>query len=103
MIPGWHYNWNTEEQYYMNELESLKCFYKQLLTGDSTDDILGLFGIGKNSKYVEAIDTCESEEQMREHVMQMYKKYFGDYWHLFFDENVILLWIRRKPAEIKAI
>lgn len=45
-IVGWHYNWVKKEFYYVDEVLSYKCFYTQLLTGDTTDNIPGLVGIG---------------------------------------------------------
>ena len=41
--PGWHYNWAKENIYYVTEVEANRFFYTQMLTGDSTDNIPGLF------------------------------------------------------------
>lgn len=45
-IPGWHYNWVKKNLYYVKEIDSYRAFYSQLLTGDSTDNIPGLAGVG---------------------------------------------------------
>jgi len=42
-VPGWHYNWKRDELYYVDEDEALLNFYMQMLTGDATDHIPGLF------------------------------------------------------------
>ncbi len=47
MREGWHYSWgcgqNQPEKplYFINYLEGMKFFFQQMLTGDSTDHILG--------------------------------------------------------------
>lgn len=46
MIPGNHYNFVTGEFSYQDELQAASAFYSQLLTGDTTDNIPGLPGIG---------------------------------------------------------
>lgn len=40
-IPGWHYNLNSEEEYYVSPEEADAMFYKQCLMGDRVDDIPG--------------------------------------------------------------
>ena len=45
-LPGWHYNPIKDLRYYVTEEEGLLSFYKQLLTGDRVDNIVGLYGIG---------------------------------------------------------
>lgn len=47
MIPGLHYNWSPSKidkgVYSVDEIEGLRHFYTQLITGDSTDNIPGLY------------------------------------------------------------
>lgn len=63
MIPGWHYNFISGEKYWVDEWEGLQNFYIQLLTGDSTDDIPGIYKItgqkatAKLKKYLKALHT----------------------------------------------
>jgi len=38
-IPGWHGNYVTKEIYYVDEIEALRNFYLQILTGDIADGI----------------------------------------------------------------
>jgi hypothetical protein len=45
-VPGLHYNWVKKERYEVNERDALRAFYTQLLTGDRTDNIPGIAGIG---------------------------------------------------------
>lgn len=43
---GWHYNFQKGELKYVTGDEAHRNFYSQLLTGDSTDGIIGLKGVG---------------------------------------------------------
>lgn len=58
-VPGHHYNWLKKEQYFLTEDEASVNFYTQLLTGDRTDNIRGLDGVGPVTakKYLEAANT----------------------------------------------
>ncbi len=102
MVPGWHYNWDAKpnKMIYQDELSGLKCFYKQLLTGDSTDNILGLFGVGPKSTLLKDIDNCQSEAAMACIVSHAYKQRFGSYWHMFMLETGRLLWMMRTPDDL---
>lgn len=48
-IAGWHYGWVERNLYYLDEVEAARCFYSQLLTGDPTDNIPGLVGVGEKT------------------------------------------------------
>lgn len=105
MVPGWHYSWGTSLQkekpfWFQTELGGLKCFYKQLLTGDPVDNILGLFGVGKSSTLLKHIDSCETEEDMYSFCLNQYEKRFGSYAHQFILENGRLLWMLRHKEEM---
>lgn len=45
-IPGSHYNWVKDESKYIDERESIRNFYAQVLSGDRIDNIPGIYGIG---------------------------------------------------------
>lgn len=105
MIPGLHYSWpcgsQKENLWYINDLDSYKFFYTQLLTGDSTDNILGLYGVGKKSAAVLSVNQANSTAEMYEIVYTEYRKRFGSYADLFFKENARLLWILRSIEELE--
>jgi hypothetical protein len=105
MVPGWHYSWPTGNQpetkpFFVTELEGLKSFYKQLLTGDPVDNILGLYGVGKSSKLLSHIDSSETELEMCKLVREQYEKRFGAYWIDFLLENARLLWMKRTKDDV---
>lgn len=45
-VVGWHYNFVKKHKYYVTEEEGKLSFYKQFLTGDKVDNIIGAKGIG---------------------------------------------------------
>ena len=59
-IPGKHFNFVKGLLYDVTPVEGLRCFYRQLLTGDATDNIPGIYGIGP--KKSEAILNGFTEE-----------------------------------------
>lgn len=93
MIPGLHYNWVKGELYEKSEVEALRTFYRQLLIGDISDNIVGVTGIGK-VKASKLIDHLEKEEDMFEVVRDLYAD----------DERLLIngqcLWIWRKENNI---
>lgn len=45
-VPGWHYNFSKKSLYHIDPEEGMRRFYKQMLTGDRVDNIVGVRGIG---------------------------------------------------------
>lgn len=100
MVPGWHYRWekgNVKEikPWYQDELGGYRCFFKQMLTGDTVDNIHGLYGVGPKSTHLGHIDQAKSVDEMSDIVFELYQKWYGNYATTFFNENAQLLWIRR--------
>ena len=93
MIPGRHYNFVKREFKEINAEEAMKFFYTQLLTGDATDNIQGVEGIGPK-KAEKALQGAETEEDMYKVAQSLY----GDDALLL--ENARLLWIRREPGQM---
>lgn len=71
MIPGQHYNWRKNEFTNVSVLDGLRRFYRQCITGDRTDNIVGIAGIGpvKSSRL---IDDLVDEAEMFQVVQTMY-------------------------------
>lgn len=98
ITAGKHFQWGVGSRegkglYEVTEVEGIRWFFKQLLMGDSTDNILGLFGVGKKSKLVSDLNSMESYQRMYDHVQKKYEDRFGSYWKLFMHENSRLLWM----------
>lgn len=78
-VPGWHYNFATGAKYYVEELDALRNFYSQMITGDPGDNIPGLYKVtGKRAtaKLQEPILYMEDEKEMWEYVHSLYAKTF---------------------------
>jgi len=92
-VAGWHYNFVKHEEYYITEEEGLRNLYTQVLTGDRTDNIIGLKGIGPK-KAAKLLEDCKTE---REYYDACLKAYDGN--ELRVIENLNLLWLRRAPNQ----
>jgi len=91
-VPGWHYNFVKQEKKYVTPEEGLRFFYKQILMGDSADNIKGMprVGVVRSEKMLAPLNTeqqfyqCCVEGMGKERVL----------------ENAQLLWLRRKPNQM---
>lgn len=92
-VPGQHYNWVKNEFQEQTYIDGLRCFYGQCLTGDRTDDVSGIQGIGPK-KAAKALAGTSNEREMFQVVKEMWNN----------DEALLLtgrlLWIRRKEEEL---
>ena len=70
-IPGHHYNWRKNEFDFVTPLDGLRLFYRQLLTGDTTDNVPGVGGIGP-VKSARLINDLTDEIDMFQVVQSMY-------------------------------
>ncbi len=96
VVPGLHYNITKNLEFNVSLVEADRYFYKQVLTGDSTDNIPGLYNVGAKSAACKSIDTMENEWDMFDLVIAEYRKRFGSYAVQFMKENMQLLWILQK-------
>lgn len=96
-IPGWHFNPAKDLEQYVNEFEAYKSFCLQLLTGDRTDNIPGLQGIGPK-KAEKALKDSKTKQELLETAWKKYQElgYSLDY----FTEQGQLLWLRRFEGEL---
>jgi len=92
MIPGEHYNFVKKEFQRVEYLQGLKHFYMQCLTGDRSDNIKGIPGIGPK-KAESILSGCVTDQAMFNAVRYAYSN----------DEEFLMngrvLWIRRNPGE----
>lgn len=97
MIAGKHYDFVKETKYRINPEEADLNFLKQLISGDSTDNIPGLKGFGK-VKAAEVLDGM-SPALAYTTVTYLYKEKVLDNWEEYMIEQGQLLWIRRAPND----
>lgn len=101
-IPGWHYNFSKNRKengtYYVEEVDADRFFYKQIITGDSADNIPGLFkttGQKATKKWLAPLDDVHTPRDMFDYVVSCYEgkeewvKWVGD-----------LLWIKREETGV---
>ena len=104
-LPGKHHQWEfggttakgkqwikEEQNFFVTPLDGLRCFYRQLLIGDTSDNVIGVQGIGKG-KAPSYINHLEDEIDMYLAVQELYND------NERFEKNCQLLWILRKENE----
>lgn len=99
MIPGWHYRFTDQELYYVDKLSADRNFFKQVLTGDITDNIPGIMGMGPKTAE-KILAQADDPHGWLDLVVEEYKKGYKDKWESALNEMMQLLWIRRKQEEL---
>lgn len=88
-IPCWHFNFSKKEWKKQNEFDGLKFFYSQILMGDRSDNVVGLYRVGPKTAE-SMLSECKTEHEMYEAVVKAYSE---DVERVI--ENARLLWLRR--------
>jgi hypothetical protein len=96
-LQGWHYNPVKDEKYYVDKFTAFKKFCIQILTGDRTDNIPGLAGIGPK-KAEKALKDAKMEEELLQAAFAKYQE-LGHTLE-YFTEQAQLLWLRRYEGEL---
>ena len=109
MIVGKHHNFRTGETYEVTEQEAMHNFYTQMLTGDTVDNIPGLFkltGAKATKKIKEGLLECETEQECWRYVEQVFYKAYGakqdTEWEIFdrVVQSAQCLWLQTEKDEI---
>jgi 5'-3' exonuclease len=98
-IPGKHYNFVKDLHYEVTPEAGLKFFYQQLLQGDMTDNISGIYGIGP-AKAVAALAKATTERHLFQVARSMYQKHYPEDWEKRLLLNGRLLKIRQVENEL---
>lgn len=91
-VAGWHYNFVKQDKYYVSEEQGLRFFYKQMLTGDRADNIVGIKGVG-DVKATKMLAKAKTESEM----LAVCLEALGEE---RVKENGLLLWLRRFPEQM---
>ena len=94
-LAGWHYNLVKQELIEISKEEATLVFWRQMLEGDSVDNIKGVVGIGK-VKSRQYIPNKTTDEEAKKIVTKYYQRDHGDVWEKEYNKNCDLLWIWRK-------
>lgn len=96
-VPGLHYNWVTKEEQRITPKQGELNFWAQVLSGDATDNIPGIPGIGP-AKARKALEGLTSRKEIWFCVVKAYEAA-----GLTRDdaiETARLVWVRRKEGEV---
>jgi 5'-3' exonuclease len=93
-IPCWHFNIVRGDYLKVEPYGGIKFFYTQILTGDTADNIVGLWKVGP-VKAKKILEDAETEQELWDLVV---KAYDGNEDRVI--ENARLLWLRREEEEI---
>jgi len=108
-VPGMHYNWVKDEEYYISEREGLQNFWTQTIVGDVADNVFGIYGLGpvKTRKILEQVEG-DTLEELDENYYQAVKALYDSHDRLHM--NAKCLWVLREeggiwvpPAERKQV
>lgn len=103
-IPGYNLNWRTGEYRYVDNIAAHRFFWKQMITGDRTDNVQGLKGLGDKAASA-ALDSVQDVSEMRATVERLYKEnaaksFPGRNWRECFVETGRMLYIRKREGEM---
>lgn len=101
-LPGWHYNPDKKLCYHVDPWEGLQFFYRQILTGDRVDNIIGLHRVGEKTA-AKMLEACETEEELYNNCVAAYMEREGlteGAAKIRVEELGQQLWLRRKPNEM---
>lgn len=76
----------------------VKWFYAQLLLGDSTDNIPGLWRVGKAGAYA-VLNDLTTEKEMLQACIRMYKDVYHEKWEVEMMEQAHLVYMLRERNE----
>lgn len=108
MVPGHHYSYFKQKAEHIGFEEALHTFYKQLLLGDASDNIPGLFKVGA-AAVRELLPAPLTEEEMFQVCLDAYTKNMERYPEKHaphtdplssLTENARLLWMMDKPDRL---
>jgi len=94
MVEGWHYNFTKETLYYIDEDQGYYKMCMQMLTGDSTDSIQGLRGIGPKRAAV-LLESITDKGKLLAKVREAWQKAHPEDWKERLETCWNLLYMRR--------
>ncbi len=101
MIPGFHYNFNHDRMYWIDEDYAIRMYFRQLLTGDTVDNIPGIPGMG-NTTAETYLDMYDTDYEVIHAIYNAYVDWLkdADAAATRLAQNMSLLWIQREPNDV---
>lgn len=96
-VPCLHYNFVKQTFTEVSESAGKRTFYCQVLSGDSTDNIFGIYGIGPK-KAAKILKDCKTDQEYWSTIVKVYEEDGGGEERAI--ETARLVWIRRKEGEL---
>lgn len=101
MVPGWHYNWMKDEEFYITPIQGLRFFYLQLLTGDTADNVPRIKHRWLKKKTEDKLNQADTEEEMLDIVLtEAYNVTENHEIEQLIEHRGQLLWMRTKEEEM---
>ena len=100
-IPGWHYHFRKDTLYYVEPEDGYRFLMMQILTGDATDNIQGLRGVGP--KTAEKLINGVPNNLLWSKVIDIWKEKCGDNWEPFFLKCANCIYIRESDEDLKPL
>lgn len=98
-LPGRHYNFVTKEEVTVSVKDAAINFYAQVLSGDATDNIPGVTGIGPVKAHKLLAD-CASPSACWARILEVYIDVYKEHGEAYAIEAARLVYVRRKAGEI---
>jgi 5'-3' exonuclease len=114
-IVGWHFDWTSHLVRRVGPKEAAHNLYRQILSGDATDTVVGIPGIGP-AKAGKLLDGARDVRDLFERSWAAYRSHFGesldgpDIWNYFLEQAQLVYILRREgefykppyiPEEVK--
>lgn len=96
-IPGWHYNPRKQTWKLQSRENGDLMFFWQVIQGDRTDNIPGLYGYGEKKATAIVKAHKSNIQNLKREIVGLYKKQYRDKWASALDEISTLLFIQREP------
>jgi len=85
-IIGWHYDFVKKEKYFVTPDQAEYCLYSQMCTGDSSDNVCGIRGVGPA-----AVKKMFKDKDPKTAAQEAYQRFWGEDWEEVWECNYKLL------------